>query len=114
MRVRPHDGRRRRLDEVDQVGIRIAPAKGPDHRSREDDVTDEPQSDQEDTHGRNGLVLHARLVDEHDRDIVLHWVHATAFLALEARPVLDEVDRGLAVGANQDLEKRGVDSHAAI
>ena len=45
------DGRRRRFDEVGQVGVREVPPQRTDERGREDDVADQAQADKENVQG---------------------------------------------------------------
>lgn len=56
--------------------------------------------------------LYRRLVQQHDRNIVLDGVDALALGALERRPVLDEVDLRLAVGTGKYLEQFRIHRHA--
>ena len=56
--------------------------------------------------GRAGnLGLDGCLIDEHDGDVVLHQIDAMALRALQALGVLAVVERLLAGGADQNLEK---------
>ena len=54
---------------------------------------------------RNDLRLYRRLVDQHDRDVVLDRIHALALSTFERRAVLDELDLGLAVRAGEYLDQ---------
>ena len=48
MRIVLDDRRRERLDEIREVSIRLKPPQGPQQRSREDDVANQAQPDDED------------------------------------------------------------------
>ena len=50
MGIAGDDGSRRRLHQVAELRVRVAPSKCPDHRGREDDVADEAQPDEQDLH----------------------------------------------------------------
>src|SRR5262245_9387653 len=52
-----------------------------------------------------------RLVDEHDRNVVLDRVDALTGAALQACTVLDHRNRGLAVWARQNFKQFRVDRH---
>src|SRR5262245_51499439 len=56
-------------------------------------------------------VFDGRLVDQHDGDVVFDWVDSPALVALEPFSVLDDPNRGLALGTHQNLDKRWVNSH---
>ena len=60
-----------------------------------------------------GSVVDPRLVNEHDRDVVLDRIDAPADVAFESRPVVDEVNGRLVIGADEDFEECGVHRHAA-
>ena len=101
--LRQHRGRVV-FDEIGQVRIRNGSFQGADRRSGEDDVADQAQPDQENPHVipcRETLVLDGRLVDKHDRNIILDRVDPPAGVALQTRVVVDEDDTRLAVGAGQ-------------
>lgn len=56
-------------------------------------------------------VLDRRLVNEHDRDVILDQVNALARSALQCGAVVDQGDRRLAVGARQNVKEFRIDSH---
>ena len=47
MRVGTNDGRCLFFDDIGDVGVRIIPAEGADRGSREHDIADEPQPDEQ-------------------------------------------------------------------
>ena len=53
-----------------------------------------------------------RLVEQHDRNVVLDRKHSFALRALERRAVFDELDFRLAVRAREDFEQLWIDGHA--
>ena len=89
--VAGYDRRGVAFHEVSQAGFRERPLEGPEKRRREDHVTDETQADEQYLHvsaarrARLGcpLRLDRRLVEQHDRDIVLDRIDALALAALE-------------------------------
>ena len=56
-------------------------------------------------------VLDRGLVNQHDRDVILHRIDAPARVALQPRAVVDQVHGGLAGWAHQDFKERGVNRH---
>ena len=116
VRIVLDDRRRERLDEIREACTRLKPPQGPQQRSREDDVANQAQPDDENVHLRFyyedvHLRFYRRLVNQHHRDIVLDGIHTMALVALERRAVFDQFDRGLAVGAREDFEEFGIDGH---
>ncbi len=110
MRIVLDDRRRERLDEIGEACTRLKPPQRPQQRSREDDVANQAQPDDEDVH----LRFYRRLVNQHHRDIVLDRIHTMALVALERRAVLDQFDRGLAVRARKDFKEFGIDRHGGL
>ena len=51
------------------------------------------------------------LINEHHRDVVLDRIHTPAVVALESGSLIDQMDRFLACGADQNLEQRRIDGH---
>ena len=83
-----------RLDEIGDARVGKAPPERRDGRRREDDVADQAQPDEQNLHPSTPLGmtlsmsrsgLDRRLVDQHDRDVVLDRIHAVALVALERR-----------------------------
>ncbi len=61
-----------------------------------------------------GLFFDTRFVDQHHGDIVANRINPFALNALEAIPVLQQLDRGLAQRANEDLQQVLADGHDYI
>src|ERR1041385_761570 len=57
------------------------------------------------------LFLDSRFVDQHHGDVVLDRVHAVASLALQTCSVLDQNNRGFAVGTRKNLEEFSIERH---
>jgi hypothetical protein len=97
------------FDQIHQFGRRVTAPDRPDDRCREHHIADQAKTYQEDGQ-RSGFD--GRLVHEHHWNVVLDGVHAPAGVALETRAIVHEVHWCLAVGTDQDFEKRRVDGHA--
>lgn len=104
-----NDWRRRRLDQVRDLGRRKPAAQSVWNGCCEHHIADQAEADQQ--NAQRGSVLDDGLVDQHDRNVILHRIHAAAGLALQASAVFDQVDRCLAVGADENLQQRGIDGH---
>ena len=59
--------------------------------------------------GGGGLGLDHRFVDQHDGNVVFHWIDAVALRALQALGILAVLERLLAGRADQNLQKVFVD-----
>jgi len=108
------DRRRRVFDDVAQGRVRIAPAERANHWRREHDVAEQPETYEQDA---NRLILgrrfDRRLIDEHDRNVVLDRIATMAGLAGEARAVRSHAYWGTADGAHENVEQCRIDRHAA-
>ena len=114
VRVPGDDRRGGRFDEVRERRVRVPAPQRADDRRREHDVADEAQADEKNP---NRSVLDSGLdrglIDQHDGDVVLNRVDPPTGVALEARAGLDDVYWCAACRADQNLEQRRIDGHAA-
>jgi demethoxyubiquinone hydroxylase (CLK1/Coq7/Cat5 family) len=112
VRVSRDDWRGVRFDQVGEAGARHLPPKRAKDWRREDDVADQAQADQENSHG---LVFDLRLVEQHDRNVVVaDRVDATALRAFQAGTLVDRLNGHMALGAHEDIEKFGIDGHGSL
>jgi hypothetical protein len=63
--------------------------------------------------GNPGSLFDGRLINEHDGNIVLDWIHAMARIALESGPVVDEHHRRFAIRACQNFQQFSVERHVS-
>jgi tetratricopeptide (TPR) repeat protein len=97
------------LDDIRDARVGIMSAESADGGSREHDVADEPQPDQQDVQAR--LFFDCRLVDKHNGNVVLDRIDPMARVAFEAGAVMHENDGGFAVRARKNFEEFSVERH---
>ena len=107
VRVARDDRRGRVFHQVRQSRVRVPAPQRADHRRREHDIANQPQADQKEVHS----PFDGRFIHEHDGDVVFDRIHAAARVTAQTGAVLHEPNGCLALGTDEDLEQRGVDSH---
>jgi hypothetical protein len=103
MRITGDDGRRGRLDDIGEVGVRKSPAQGMDGRRGEDDIANLAQPNQENPTYQL-VVFDDSFVDEHDRDVVFDLVDTLARGAFQRGAVFDKGDRRFAIRTGENLQ----------
>ena len=139
VRVALNDRRRKRLDQVADVCVRIPFAESSNSRRRQDDIADPSQSNQQDprelvswrlgefvterlpgdpaTHQLTNspihqlVILYGGFVDEHHRNVVFDGIHTFARPAFQRGTVFDGCHGCFAVRTRKNLEQLGIDWH---